>query len=531
MRKILVGTLGLLLAAAVACPAQVGFTQYPVSNGVSEGITAGPDGNLWFVESSGRTIGRMTPGGVITEFTIPFCCYYQAAMITAGPDGNLWFTGYFGQTIGKITPTGVITQFDIQIPGLLGGYPYGITAGADGNLWFVESVQNKIGRITPAGVITHFPIPGTGAYYGGTDPWNITSGPDGNVWFTEFEVQFDGYGNRIGRITPAGVITEFPVPTSRSGLYGITAGPDGNLWFTEFSGNKIGRITPAGLIMEFPIPTDVNGRDYITTGPDGNLWFTEQTANKLGRITLAGVITEFSIPPGIGGGSPTGITLGPDGNLWFADGNAIVKANIPGGTQLTVFPNAGGNTGNVTVQLFGRLQTGATVKLTGVGPDIVGSNANVSNGSVLTATFNLTGALPGPRTVVLTNPDTTSVSLPGAFTVEQGGAPDIWIDLIGRSFLRGGQDQTFYLVVGNRGTIDGTGITAWVSMPDFISLTGLDENTYLNTFEASPSSVSSFDIGAISASTSKAVSIVLRVPDSPEFAHRTFQILNWVTLQ
>jgi virginiamycin B lyase len=56
---------------------------------------------------------------------------------------------------------------------------------------------------------------------------------------------------------------------------GITAGPDGNLWFTEYGGNKIGRITTAGVITEFPIPTDDSEPWGITSGPDGNLWFTE----------------------------------------------------------------------------------------------------------------------------------------------------------------------------------------------------------------------------------------------------------------
>ena len=38
---------------------------------------------------------------------------------------------------------------------------------------------------------------------GPTEPTSITAGPDGNLWFTEY------YGGRIGRITRAGVITEF----------------------------------------------------------------------------------------------------------------------------------------------------------------------------------------------------------------------------------------------------------------------------------------------------------------------------------
>ena len=42
-------------------------------------------------------------------------------------------------------------------------------------------------------------------------------------------------------------------------------------------------------------------------------------------------------------------------------------------------------------------QSGATVKLNGVGMDIIGTNARVPNSSVLTTTFDLTGATPGEQ--------------------------------------------------------------------------------------------------------------------------------------
>jgi virginiamycin B lyase len=64
------------------------------------------------------------------------------------------------------------------------------------------------------------------------------------------------------------------------------AGPDGALWFTEQAGNKIGRITPAGAITEFSIPTPGAAPLFITAGPDGALWFVESNVNKIGRITL-----------------------------------------------------------------------------------------------------------------------------------------------------------------------------------------------------------------------------------------------------
>jgi virginiamycin B lyase len=58
------------------------------------------------------------------------------------------------------------------------------------------------------------------------------------MWFTEFTKGW------IGRITPAGVISAVPIPTSDSQPQAITAGPDGNLWFVEKAGNNAGRLTP-----------------------------------------------------------------------------------------------------------------------------------------------------------------------------------------------------------------------------------------------------------------------------------------------
>lgn len=85
-----------------------------------------------------------------------------------------------------------------------------------------------------------------------------------------------------------GNITEFEATT---GSDRIIPGPDGNLWFTAPFNNSIGRITPTGAITEFPLPLPAQLRD-IVAGPDGNLWFTEFNDDRLSRITPEGIVTE-----------------------------------------------------------------------------------------------------------------------------------------------------------------------------------------------------------------------------------------------
>ena len=158
--------------------------------------------------------------------------------------------------------------------GLLGGCGASTTTG---------SSHPSGSTLTPTrelkGMISEFPLPTPNNQLG-----DITAGPDGAVWFTEVipnaqnsSVTITG---KIGRITPAGQISEFPL-SSNSYARGITAGPDGNLWFTE--PGKIGRITPAGHISEFPLPASESTSAFITTGPDGALWFTERSS-KIGRL-------------------------------------------------------------------------------------------------------------------------------------------------------------------------------------------------------------------------------------------------------
>ncbi|MBA3826646.1 MAG: hypothetical protein H0X24_22440 [Ktedonobacterales bacterium] len=43
---------------------------------------------------------------------------------------------------------------------------------------------------------------------------------------------------------------------------------------TELQGNQIGRITPAGTITEFPTHADHGQPNQIVLGPESTLWFS-----------------------------------------------------------------------------------------------------------------------------------------------------------------------------------------------------------------------------------------------------------------
>jgi virginiamycin B lyase len=117
----------------------------PVVRQVPAAITAGRDGNLWFAEDRGPGLGRITPGGQITEFDVPGLrqTAFSVRALTAGPDGAVWFT--LAQTPGELNPS-------------------------------VSTRPGQLGRVAPDGSVTLFTPPGEGT----TGP--IVLGKDGNLW-------------------------------------------------------------------------------------------------------------------------------------------------------------------------------------------------------------------------------------------------------------------------------------------------------------------------------------------------------------
>src|SRR5262249_21338697 len=102
-----------------------------------------------------------------------------------------------------------------------------------------------------------------------------------------------------------------------------------------------------------------------------------------------------------------------------------------------MLPAQGGNTGVVTAGMYGcGILAGAQAKLTGSGENILATNTSITPPSTLIGTFNLQGVPTGSRNLVVTNPNGTSATLLDALTVEQGGAAQISVGIIGRNSIR-----------------------------------------------------------------------------------------------
>ena len=101
-----------------------------------------------------------------------------------GPDGNLWFgetSNYYGAQVGKMTTAGAVTQY--PLPALLFNATIaGMAVGPDGAIWFSEYGTNAVGRITTAGVMTQHATGGSGTNY---YPYGIAAGPNSSLWFTD----------------------------------------------------------------------------------------------------------------------------------------------------------------------------------------------------------------------------------------------------------------------------------------------------------------------------------------------------------
>jgi len=397
-------------------------TAFPT--GISPGawpsyITAGPDGNLWFLETAGQRIGRVTPEGEVTEFASGVQPKSALHGITAGSDGNIWVAdgGKMTRAIVRMAPDGVATRFSPTPCPITNCWWAGIAPAPDGSLWAGES-GGGLARITTSGTISAVPGGPASGLFGG-----LTAGPDGNMWLATNTAT----SGPVARITPEGFRTQFWFPDpnplfTAPGTSGITPGPDGNLWLAASAVDQIARMTTSGTSVRFFSGiTPGSSPRSIAAGPDGAMWFTEWSGNRIGRITMDGAVTEFSV-----GTTPTGIAAGPDGNMWFTEGGsnrvgkigtgagAVVTTALSGtpapGEVLTCTPTLSTSTlGSPSSTTYTWLRGGQTI----AGAAAVYALTNADSGAVITCRASLTLGSALVQMAATSNALTVSGTRPG----------------------------------------------------------------------------------------------------------------------
>lgn len=219
----------------IAFDSNCGFGPYP------QGITTGPDGNIWFTTySCSDFVDRMTPSGAVTARLPIGSANASPNYISTGPGDTLWFTEANGPaSVGRVLlskvdsdPTHAVNQFTVPNPN---SCPDGVTTGPDGNMWFADNCLGEIGRLDiSTKAIAEYPLA-----LPNTFPQDIVTGPDGKLWFTE--------ADSVGSMDPVTHATaEYPTtsptyPSTRP--YDIVAVPGSTgLWFTLQNTNEIGVV-------------------------------------------------------------------------------------------------------------------------------------------------------------------------------------------------------------------------------------------------------------------------------------------------
>jgi virginiamycin B lyase len=239
-------------------------------------------------------------------------------------------------TVGTCTTR--FTEFNPSLGSAFESVP--IVVGADNNLWFLEEgPPSRMGRITTAGIISEFSV-------GTVERASLALGADNSVWYND---STDDPNFVVFRVNTSGtsLSTFFPPP---AGLFGT------GFMFFEGGGTWVVQVDQSGgtahEIVQLNSLLTVNrtvGLNFVPVmfahGPDGNLWITGP--NQVVRVSTNNVVTPFPVS---GVNVFSGITGGPDGNIWFTEpGNNRIGSITTSGTGLREFtiPTAGGVPGRM----------------------------------------------------------------------------------------------------------------------------------------------------------------------------------------
>lgn len=275
----------------------------PTADSVPEGITVGPDGNVWFTEAGANRLARITTNGNITEFSLGASGLTPRGIAT-GPDERLWFCASGSGQVGAMTTNGVVTLYTVpRAANEPFRYPEYITRRGAA-MWYTD-LSYRVSRVTTVGDFTQFQYPP------GVNPFGIAVGADNNIWWTAY------FSDTVNSLRPIDGATNMYMLAPLATPTLMTRGPDDAVWYTELQGGNISRITTNGIITTNFV--GFTGPYGICVGSDGAIWFTEHRrgTNSIGRLTLDGQLSRYGLAIF---SDVSQIVAGPDTGIWFTMG-------------------------------------------------------------------------------------------------------------------------------------------------------------------------------------------------------------------
>ncbi len=352
------------------------------------GVFADVSGNV-FIAESGR-IRRVSPDGTILTTSGGVFSPYG---VVADGSGNVYFAVSTGHTIRKISPQGILTIVAGNgTPGFSGdggpataaqlNFPQSVAIDGAGNLLIADTENCRIRKVTPDGVIST--VVGTGEFAFGGDggpavsarinqPHGVAADSSGNIFVPDY------FNHRIRKVTPAGSIST----VAGNGTYGFSGdgGPAagarifqediavdaaGNLLIADRGNFRVRQVTPAGIISTIAgtgipgfsgdggpaVAARVSTAYGIAVDAAGNIFVADYGGARVRKINPAGIISTVAgtgVPGFSGDGgpatsarlnNPAGVAVDSTGNLFIADAlNNRVRKVTPDGTVSTVAGN------------------------------------------------------------------------------------------------------------------------------------------------------------------------------------------------
>ncbi|WP_431277139.1 cell wall-binding repeat-containing protein [Leifsonia poae] len=253
--------------------------------------------------------------------------------MTLGPDGNMWFGEADG--IGKVTPSGKVTEIGFDKTQLLGAntvnsYPSSFVFDAAGNLYVGGGVPGDSGYIAelPAGA-SKLIVKQRFTYTVN----QLTLGPNGNLYFT---MPFmDDYIEEIS--TSFGALTDHYLGTNSSSRVDFAfMGPDTIYYLSDSSLYSIYLPTNTRTTVMF-VPTADYGEGALRKDPAGNIWFSRPT--EVDEVTTSGTLKRLQMPATFYSrdgsvGRIGDLTISEDGHIWVLG----LDQDYSGGTVWSMTP-------------------------------------------------------------------------------------------------------------------------------------------------------------------------------------------------